>query len=112
MDALAEVDGDIGGELLVLASTSDDGRSQLLAGEALSATLLTATSLGLATCTLTQPLEVEHTRRLIQEELLGGTWTPQVLIRVGWLPDTLEPLRHTPRQRLDDVLSTTTPEGD
>jgi hypothetical protein len=112
MDAAPEAGDDIGGELLVLASTSDNVRSQLLAGEALSATLLTATSKGLATCALTQPLEVEHTRRLIHEELLGGAWTPQVLVRVGWLPDTLQPLPHTPRQRLEDVLTTIAPEGD
>jgi hypothetical protein len=112
MDAAPEAGADIGGELLVLATTSDDERSQLLAGEALSATLLTATSMGFATCTLTQPLEVEHTRKLIHEELLGGTWTPQALIRVGWLSDSLEPLQHTPRQRLDDVLTTTALEED
>jgi nitroreductase len=93
-----------GDELLVLATTSDDLRSQLLAGEALSAVLLTGTALGLATCPLTQPLEVEETRRMIRDELLGGTWTPQVLVRVGWLPLSLEPLPETPRRRLDDVL--------
>jgi hypothetical protein len=111
MDVPPEADGGIDGELLVLASTSDDMRSQLLAGEALSATLLSATAMGLATCSLTQPLEVEHTRRLIHEELLGGTWTPQVLIRIGWLHDSLEHFRHTPRQRLDDVLTTSSPAG-
>jgi nitroreductase len=97
--------------LVVVATTSDDRRSQLLAGEALSAVLLTGTALGLATCPLTQALEVEETRRMIRDELLGGSWTPQVLVRVGWLPVSLDPLPETPRRRLDEVLSTCSAEA-
>jgi nitroreductase len=105
VDGELDTDPESAGELLVLASTSDDLRSRLLAGEALSAVLLTATSTGLASCPLTQPLEVARTRRVICEDLLGGTWTPQVLLRVGWLPMSLGPLPETPRRRLEDVLS-------
>ena len=103
----AEPAADAGGadELLLLATTSDDLRSQLLAGEALSAVLLTGTAMGLATCPLTQPLEVEETRRTIRDELLGGSWTPQALVRVGWLPTSIDPLPETPRRSLDEVLS-------
>jgi hypothetical protein len=99
------VDADDADQLLVLATTSDDVRSQLLAGESLSAVLLTGTAMGLATCPITQPLEVETTRRMVRDELLGGCWIPQVLIRVGWLPASLDPLPETPRRRLDQVLS-------
>jgi hypothetical protein len=88
----------------VLASTSDDTRSQLLAGEALSRVLLHANVLGLAACPLTQPLGGGDTRRFLRDELLGGTWTPQVLVRVGWLPTSLQLLPATPRRRLDEVL--------
>lgn len=51
-----------GGRLLVLATLADDPESVLRAGEATSAALLTATELGLATCPLSQPLEVTDTR--------------------------------------------------
>ena len=105
VDGDLEADRETAGELMVLASTSDDLRSQLLTGEALSAVLLTAASIGLASCPLTQPLEVVKTRAFIQDELLGGTWTPQVLVRVGWLPLSLPPLPETPRRRFDDVLT-------
>ena len=43
---------------LVLGTASDDTLSHLRAGEALSAVLLRATALGLASCPLSQPLEV------------------------------------------------------
>ena len=43
---------------LVLGTASDDRLSQLRAGEALSAVLLRATAMGLASCPLSQPLEV------------------------------------------------------
>ena len=103
-DEEAVQDPGTAGELLVLASTSDDTRSQLLAGEALSRVLLHANVLGLAACPLTQPLEGGDTRRFLRDELLGGTWTPQVLVRVGWLPTSLQLLPATPRRRLDEVL--------
>jgi hypothetical protein len=105
-DADRAADRDSAEELLILGTTSDDVRSRLLAGEALSAVLLTATALGLSSCPLTQAVEVEEIRRQIRDELLGGTWTPQVLVRVGWLPASLDPLPETPRRRIDDVLAT------
>ena len=105
VDGPPEADPRTAGELLVLASTSDDARSQLLTGEALSAVLLTATSTGLASCPLTQPLEVAQTRTALSDRLLRGTWIPQVVVRVGWLPLSLQPLPETPRRRLDDVLT-------
>jgi hypothetical protein len=97
-------DGASAEELLILGTTSDEVRSRLLAGEALSAVLLTATAAGLSTCPLTQAVEVEEVRRRIRDELLGGSWTPQVLVRVGWLPALLDPLPETPRRRIDEVL--------
>ena len=55
-----------GAELAVLGTASDDPLSQLRAGEALSAVLLTATTLGLGTCPLSQPLEIGTTRRMLR----------------------------------------------
>jgi hypothetical protein len=69
--------------LMVLGTASDDRLSQLRVGEAMSAVLLQATRIGLASCTLTQPLEVGSTRRLLRDEVLGGTLSPQLVLRLG-----------------------------
>ena len=54
--------GEDAGSLILLSTSSDDDLSRLRAGEAMSAVLLEATSAGLATCPLSQPLEVLETR--------------------------------------------------
>lgn len=92
------------GELLVLATSSDDRMSQLRAGEALSAVLLTATELHLATCPLTQPLEIDTTRAALRDRVLDGAAFPQMVLRVGWAPVGSDPLPATPRRPLGDVL--------
>ena len=93
--------GHDGATLMVLGTASDDSLSQLRAGEALSSMLLHATDLGLATCPLTQPLEVPSTYRTLRDELLGGRIAPQAILRVGWAPG--EPLPPTPRRAQADV---------
>ncbi|HZG89411.1 MAG TPA: NAD(P)H nitroreductase [Pseudonocardia sp.] len=95
--------GEDGALLLVLGTASDDTLSQLRAGEAASAVLLHATLLGLATCPLSQPLEVGETRIMIRDRVLGGTLSPQLVLRVGWAP-TGEPVRATPRRPVDDTV--------
>ena len=89
--------------LLVLGATSDDPLSQLRAGEALSAVLLLATHSELATCPLSQPLEIGSTRRYLRDTVLGGTLCPQLVIRVGWAPAGPD-LAATPRRPLDDTI--------
>jgi Nitroreductase family len=89
--------------LLVLGTASDDRMSQLRAGEATSAVLLTATSLGLASCPLTEPLEISGTRDTVREKVTGGSY-PQMVLRIGWAPVNADPLPATPRRELDDVL--------
>lgn len=94
---------DDGAALLVLGTASDDPLSQLRAGEAASAVLLHATELGLATCPLSQPLEVTTTRITIRDAVLGGTLCPQLLLRVGWAP--LGPqLKPTPRRPIAQTI--------
>ncbi|MBW0115092.1 Acg family FMN-binding oxidoreductase [Pseudonocardia abyssalis] len=101
---IAQTDGGKDGALLmVLGTASDDTLSQLRAGEALSAVLLHATQLGLASCPLSQPLEVTSTRAMLRDDVLGGTLDPQLVLRVGWAP-TGSPLPPTPRRALDDSL--------
>jgi hypothetical protein len=69
---------------VVLGTASVDTLSQLPAGEALSAVLLQATPMGLASCPLSQPLEVGSTRRFLRDEILGGTLSPQLVLRLGF----------------------------
>ncbi|MFK0246020.1 Acg family FMN-binding oxidoreductase [Amycolatopsis azurea] len=90
--------------LLVLSTASDDAMSRLRAGEATSAVLLAATSLGLATSPLTEPLEIEDTRTKVRELVTGGTF-PQMVLRTGWAPVNADPLPATPRRNLDEVLA-------
>lgn len=93
--------GPDGAVLLVLGTASDDPISRLRAGEALSAVLLHATDVGLATCPLSQPLEVSSTYRAVRDDLLGGQMSPQVFLRVGW--GSPQPLPLTPRRPLAEM---------
>lgn len=104
--AQAPEDGeDDAGELLVLGTSSDDRISQLRAGEAVSAVLLAATEFHLATCPLSQPLEIGTTRALLRDRVLDGTAFPQMVLRIGWAPVHSDPLPAAPRRALDEVLS-------
>jgi nitroreductase len=93
------------GSLLVLSTSSDDELSRLRAGEATSAVLLEATASGLASCPLSQPLEVVETRDLVSDQVLGGSTCPQLVIRLGWAAFNADPLPATPRRPVIDVLS-------
>ena len=93
-----------GGELLVLATLHDDPASALRAGEAASAALLTATDLGLATCPLSQPLEVAATRATIRDEVLDSTAYPHLILRIGWAPTSAPPLPRSPVRRTEDTV--------
>ncbi|MEU0515405.1 NAD(P)H nitroreductase [Amycolatopsis sp. NPDC006125] len=90
--------------LLVLGTASDDPLSRLRAGEATSAVLLTATNLGLASCPLTEPLEITGTRQQVRDRVTGGTM-PQMVLRVGWAPVNADPLPATPRRPLAEVVT-------
>ncbi|MFC3961579.1 Acg family FMN-binding oxidoreductase [Nocardia jiangsuensis] len=93
-----------GGRMLLLHTESDGSAARLRAGEAASAVLLTATSLGLATCPLTEPFEVAGTRDALCSAMLGGTGFPQMLVRVGWAATSAAPVPVTPRRALADVV--------
>jgi hypothetical protein len=95
-------------DFLVLGTSSDDLLSQLRAGEALSAVLLRATELGLASCPLSQPLEVSTTRLRLRDEVLGGTASPHVVLRLEW-PQWGMPLPITPRRAVDDFVEVMPP---
>ncbi|QUR67503.1 Acg family FMN-binding oxidoreductase [Mycobacterium spongiae] len=89
---------------IVVLSTDDAERASVLqCGEALSAVLLDATMGGLATCTLTHITELHASRDLVAT-LIEQTTTPQVLVRVGLVPDTEDPQPATPRRPIDEVF--------
>ncbi|WP_068269331.1 Acg family FMN-binding oxidoreductase [Aldersonia kunmingensis] len=88
--------------LIVITTESDDPTARLRAGEAMSAAMLEATRLGLATCPVTEPLECLDIRADIRRELLDDKAYPQMVLRVGYAPaGEVEP---TPRRRVADVL--------
>ncbi|MFE3445151.1 Acg family FMN-binding oxidoreductase [Nocardia sp. NPDC059180] len=91
-------------ELLMLGTSADDRMSRLRAGEALSAVLLTAANIGLATCTLTEPLEVPAQRERMRSRMVNGTCYPQAFIRVGWAPTSNEPIPATPRRPVEELV--------
>jgi nitroreductase len=90
--------------VLALGTRHDDRLAQLRAGEATSAVLLTATSTGLASCPVTEPLETADTREAVRRDIFGDSNYPQMLLRVGWAPINADPLPATPRRDLDDFV--------
>ena len=77
--------------------------SVLRCGETLSAVLLDATMAGLATCTLTHITELQASRHIVAT-LIDQTTTPQVLIRVGQIPQLEDVPPATPRRPIDEVF--------
>jgi len=101
-DQRPEVDHDRS-VIVVLSTREDTRRAALGCGEVLSDVLLEATLAGLATCTLSHLTELADSRNLIRE-LTGGSGNPQVLIRIGEVPELRDQPPATPRRPLADVL--------
>jgi nitroreductase len=91
--------------VLALGTRDDDEVARLRAGEATSAVLLTATALGLASCPITEPLEIKEIRDEVGADVFGTSGYPQMLLRIGWAPANAEPLPATPRRPLSDVVT-------
>lgn len=92
------------GVVLALGTDADDDPARLRAGEATSVALLSATAAGLASCPVTEPLEIAETRAALRSEVFGDQQFPQLLMRVGWAAVDTEPLPSTPRRPLADVV--------
>ncbi|BBX45902.1 nitroreductase family protein [Mycobacterium cookii] len=90
--------------VLALGTKDDSMMARLRAGEATSLILLSATALGLATCPVTEPLEITETRDAVQVEVFGLSAIPQMLLRVGWAPVNADAVPATPRRPLSDVV--------
>ncbi len=91
--------------VLALGTKDDSALSRLRAGEATSLVLLTATTLGLASCPVTEPLEIDETRAAVRDDVFGDSGHPQMLLRVGWAPVNADPLPSTPRLPLSAVAT-------
>lgn len=91
------------GVVLALGTESDDCLARLRAGEATSLVLLSATAMGLATCPVTEPLEIPENHEAVRADVFGGSGFPQLLMRVGWAPVDAGPLPATPRRPLAEV---------
>jgi nitroreductase len=101
----APAPGPVEPALLVICTSSDDNASRLRAGEALGAMLLKGPAAGLAMVPLSQAVEVDRTRRLLQDELLSDAGCPQIIVQVGWARISGEQVPLTPRRPVDEVLS-------
>lgn len=101
-DASPESDS---GVVLALGTEQDDTTARLRAGEATSLVLLTATALGLASCPITEPLEITEARDYLREDVFGMDAFPQMLIRIGWAPVNARALPATPRRPLAEVAT-------
>jgi hypothetical protein len=91
-------------QLLLFCTASDDTLSWLRTEEALSAVWLRAVASGLALVPLSQGIEVNETRAILQESLLDDRACPHLLARVGWPMPQREPIPSTPRRPLTEVL--------
>ncbi|MEV6390684.1 NAD(P)H nitroreductase [Nocardia xishanensis] len=91
-------------DVLVLATPSDDRLAQLRAGEAMSAVLLTATNIGLATCPLSAPLDSAGRRLQLRHDVFDDSAHPQIVLRVGKAPDGADLSPITPRRSLAEAL--------
>ncbi|BBY61653.1 Acg family FMN-binding oxidoreductase [Mycolicibacterium sarraceniae] len=90
--------------LIALGTDTDDDMARLRAGEATSLVLLSATAMGLATCPVTEPLEIAETREAVRADVFGTSGYPQMMLRVGWAAVNANPLPATPRRPLSEVF--------
>lgn len=88
---------------IALGTEADDETARLRAGEATSLVLLSATAMGLASCSASEPLAAAETREAVRAEVFGGAGHPQMLVRVGWAALDAEPLPELPLRPLSDV---------
>ncbi|MBO0865087.1 MAG: nitroreductase family protein [Mycobacterium sp.] len=91
--------------VLALGTRADDDLARLRAGEATSLVLLTCTVSGLASCPITEPLEISEIREQVRSDVFGDSGYPQMLLRIGWAPVNAQPLPATPRRPLPDMVT-------
>jgi nitroreductase len=92
---------------LVLFTDGDQPLDWLHAGEALSATLLTATAAGLASSMISDLIEVGSARETLRRTLGGIGW-PMIVVRVGYQSPDTAPIGTAPRRPPADIIAPTT----
>ncbi len=95
----------LGSPLMAVISTPHDSKKDWVnAGRSLARLLLEVTAFDLAASFLNQPIELDQYRRQISDTLCTDD-VPQLLLRIG-TPTKSFP--HTPRRRVEDVLTVET----
>ena len=87
--------------IAALCTDGDRPADWLTGGQALLRVLLAATTAGLASSQLNQPIEIPALRGQLRDELRLDAW-PQLLLRLGHPAGPLPP--PTPRQPVTDIL--------
>jgi nitroreductase len=90
--------------IAVLLTESDAPREQLAAGEAMMRLMLHAESAGLASCPLSQAVDLPAFRSRVQT-LMGWTGYPQMMLRLGYPPPGQPPHARSPRRSVADQLT-------
>jgi hypothetical protein len=99
---IVEPGGDHGARYLIVYGSGDEPRDWLAAGEAVSAVLLTAVSLGLGVAPISDVIEVERPRSLIRG-LLPEPGQPYLIVRCGQSMDPT-PIAETPRRGATEAI--------
>lgn len=89
--------------IAVLLTDSDTPREQLAAGESMMRLMLQAERTGLASCPLSQAVDLLAFRARVQT-LMGWTSYPQMMLRIGYPPAGLPPPGRSPRRPVVDQL--------
>jgi nitroreductase len=95
---------DDGAVWMVVSTDRDEPADWLRAGEALSAVLLGAAQVGLASCTLSRVGDHEVARQVVGLAALEGAGHPQLLVRLGWPSLDAVPVPRTLRRDVLDIF--------
>lgn len=89
--------------IAILLTQSDTPREQLAAGESMMRLMLQAELAGLASCPLSQAVDLVAFRSRVQA-LMGWTSYPQMMLRLGYPPPDQSPPPPSPRRPVADQL--------
>jgi nitroreductase len=92
--------------IAVLLSESDSPLDWLQAGESMMRLMLEAEDVGLASCPLSQAVDLVAFRSRLQTRM-GWQGYPQMMLRLGYPTQSGDPVPSTPRRPLDSILHVT-----
>jgi hypothetical protein len=101
---LIEVDVDERPLIAVVVATSDAPDAHLRSGETMMRLMIQADLDGLATCPLSQAVDLVAFRTRVRDAL-GWVSHPQMMLRVGYPTSPASDLPRTPRRAVSDVLT-------